>query len=219
MQSRDKRRLILRLVIEGFIVLALAVILAGPVSNLLGTVLGASVDMAPRWSPNADYVVFESTRNGSRDIYMVEVKTGKERRLTDSPAQDVNPSWSPSNDRIVFQSDRDGLWQIYELELASNQLQRLSDGKYNDENPQYSSDGQWISFNSVRDSGKNVIFVMAADGSGTTAISDPGGNSSNKVWSPQGHKITYQSDLNGTVEIYVYDIDTDKRDRVSTNLP
>ncbi len=217
MRTRDQRRLILRLGIEAFIVLALAVAISGPVGKLFGSIVGAPVDMAPHWSPDARYVVFESTRNGSRDIYMTEVKSSAETRLTDSPAQDVNPGWSPDSKKIVFQSDRDGLWQVYQIDLASKELERLSDGKGNDQNPQYSSDGKWISFDSVRDSGKNVIYIMAADGSGMKAVSDANANSTNKVWSPDGNQITYQSDLGGTAHIYVYDVDTSQTRQVSTD--
>jgi len=217
MLTRDQRRMILRYGIEIFVVLALAVAVSGPVGKLFGSIVGAPVDMAPHWSPNAKYVVFESTRNGSRDIYMAEVKSGAETRLTDSPAQDVNPSWSSDSAKIIFQSDRDGLWQVYQIDVASMELNRLSDGKANDENPQYSSDGKWISFNSIRDSGKSVIYIMAADGSGMKAISDTKGNSTNKVWSPDGHQITYQSDVTGEMAIYVFDVDSNQTQRVSAD--
>jgi TolB protein len=217
MLTRNQRRLILRIGIEIFIVLALAVAVSGPVGKLFGSIIGAPVDMAPHWSPNGKYVVFESTRNGSRDLYIAEVQSkGAETQLTDSPAQDVNPSWSSDGTKIIFQSDRDGLWQIYQIDVATKQAERLSDGKANDQNPQYSSDGKWISFDSVRDSGKSVIYVMASDGSGMKPISDATGDASNKVWSPGGHQITYQFDLKGNTAIFVYDVDTGQAHALST---
>jgi TolB protein len=215
MQMSSQRRQVLMFGAGLILGLAVAVVLAGYAGGLFGAALN-SVDMAPRWSPNAKYVVFESNRNGSRDIYMADVKSGDEARLTDSPAQDVKPNWAPDSGKIIFQTDRDGMWQIYELNLADKKAHRLSDGTSSDENAQYSPDGKWIAFNSARNGGKSVVYLMAADGSGLKPVSDPKGAVSNVVWSPDGSQITYQSDLSGKVDIYVYDISANTTRQVSS---
>src|SRR5258708_35062312 len=142
--------------------------------------------LSPMWSRDGKSIVYETPRNGSRDIYLVDVATGQETRLTESTASDVNPFWSPDSQKILFQTNRDGLWQIYELTLSTKAWQRLSHGQGSDINPQYSRDGKQIVFRSYQaaETNNTVIYTMNADGSNRLAISDPKGNTLNPSWSP-----------------------------------
>ena len=51
-----------------------------------------------------------------------------------------------------------------------------------------------------------VIYTMSVDGSNVQRISDPAGNASLQVWSPDNALIAYQSDLDGDLDIYVYEL-------------
>lgn len=55
-------------------------------------------DYFPSWSPDGDFVVFNSSRqhdhNGDWALYILEIKTGKTSLLFDSPGNDVFPDWS-----------------------------------------------------------------------------------------------------------------------------
>ena len=51
------------------------------------------------------------------------------------------------------------------------------------------------------------IYVMNADGSGTTALSPEGEDDTAPVWSPDGQKIAFVSQRDGNREIYVTDAD------------
>jgi Tol biopolymer transport system component len=50
----------------------------------------------PDWSPDGLQIVFDSVRNGNRDIYMINAGGGRRRRLTHDPAVELDPSWRPS---------------------------------------------------------------------------------------------------------------------------
>ncbi len=40
-------------------------------------------------------IVFESTRDGNREIYVMNADGSKQTRLTNNPALDAGPSWDP----------------------------------------------------------------------------------------------------------------------------
>ena len=163
-------------------------------------------DVAPVWSPNSQYLAYRSNRDGNWEIYLVNVVTGIEKRLTFNPANDTYPSWSPDGSKLVFQSDRSGIWQIYVADVKTNSKTLVSDGTHQDTYPTFSPDGTRILFRANAIGGDaQTIYVMNADGSDPEPISNPTGAATNAVWSSDGQLIAYQSNLDGDLDIYIYD--------------
>ncbi|MBN8595533.1 MAG: PD40 domain-containing protein [Anaerolineae bacterium] len=174
-------------------------------------------DIDPVWGPN-QYIVYESSRDGNWELYLFDVLSGTEARLTENPASDVNAYWSPDGTHLLFQSNRDGLWQIYSLDLLTMTWQRLSDGRGNDYDPVYSFDGSQIVFRSDRDgSTGTAIYVMNADGSAARSISDLAGDATNQIWSADSSLIAYQSNLDGDLDIYIYETATGQTRKLTDN--
>jgi Tol biopolymer transport system component/SH3-like domain-containing protein len=187
-----------------------------------------AVDIDPVWSPGGAFdagslIAFESNRDGDWNLYMLDVRTGVERQLTDDPANDLNAYWYPDGSKFLFQSDRDGMWQIYELDLTQTDefgmpiVTRLSDGVGDDLEPRYSNDGERILFRSYRDGEMSVVYVMNVDGTELQQISDPVGDARNAIWSPDDNLVTYDSDLDGDRDVYVYEFDSEVTRLVTDN--
>ena len=70
---------------------------------------------APSWSPDGASIVFAITKNGNADIYTLNLKTQKMRKLTTNWAIDTEPVWTPDGKTIIFTSDRGGLNQLDQL--------------------------------------------------------------------------------------------------------
>jgi TolB protein len=100
-------------------------------------------------------MVFRSTRDGNKEIYLMNSDGTNVRRITNDPADDTMPSISPTGDMIAFSSDRaGGLFQIY--------LQPIKDGKPDgpprqfthgfspNMHSRFSPDGQWLVYASAR---------------------------------------------------------------------
>ncbi len=189
-----------------------------------------AVDIDPVWSPGADadggnYVVYESARDGQYDLYLLDVRTGMERQLTDSPASDINAFWHPDGTKLLFQSDRDraGIFQIYELDLSAEDengfpvTTRLSDGEGNDRDAMYSNEGDRILFRRTASPDSSVIYVMDSDGQNVEMVSDPAGFASNAVWSPDDEIFAYQSNLDGDLDIYAYEFESEVTRLITEN--
>ena len=76
----------------------------------------------------------------------------------------------------------------------------------NEMGPYWSSDGTRITFISNRD-GNNEIYVMDADGSNQTRLTNDLGQDNRPSWSPDGTKIAFASARDGNSEIYVIDVE------------
>ncbi len=72
--------------------------------------------------------------------------------------------------------------------------------------PAWSPDGRRIAFFSERD-GQGDIWVMNADGSGATRLTDTRADEGYPWWSPDGRTITFDSDRDGGFDIWAMDAD------------
>jgi serine/threonine protein kinase len=72
----------------------------------------------PRWSPDSQWIAFDSTVDGNPEIYIISAAGGAARRLTNNPAPDFMPSYSPDGQWIYFGSDRSGTSQIWRVRAS-----------------------------------------------------------------------------------------------------
>src|SRR3990172_1844040 len=73
-----------------------------------------------------------------------------------------------------------------------------------------------IAFASERD-GNYEIYVMDADGSNPTNLTNDGATDGGPAWSPDGGKIAFTSERDGNYEIYVMDADGSNPTNLTNN--
>jgi TolB protein len=64
-------------------------------SNQVRLTHNESQDGHPDWSPDTNYIVFESERDGNFEIYVMNPDGSDPRNLTNNSLDDYLPSWSP----------------------------------------------------------------------------------------------------------------------------
>ncbi|WP_346817878.1 NTTRR-F1 domain [Bacillus paramobilis] len=74
-----------------------------------------------------------------------------------------------------------------------------------------------IAFTSTRD-GNAEIYVMNADGSNQTRLTNNAASDSDPAWSPDGQKIAFSSTRDGNNEIYVMNADGTNQTRLTNNV-
>jgi TolB protein len=89
------------------------------------TELGSAFN--PIWSPDSQWIAFESIAGGSLDIYIAPADgSAPPINLTDHPAPDYSPAWSPDGRAIAFVSNRTGSDDIYLITVDGRLLRRLT---------------------------------------------------------------------------------------------
>ena len=127
-------------------------------------------DIDPTWSPDGSMIAFASSRNGKRQLYVMDANGSNIRQLTDLNNMGGRSTWSPDGTKLAFYRGPTGDHDIFVINVDGTGLERLTHGGDN-LGPTWSPDGNWIAFTSFRD-GNNEIYVMHPDGTGATRLTD-----------------------------------------------
>lgn len=129
------------------------------------------------WSPGGGRLVYHSAtfeRPGRFDIFVVNLKSGSRRQLTDSTTRgfiSASPEWSPDGKRIVYSRTNDGDGEIMLMKSDGSNKRKLTENEVLDGQPSWSPDGRYIVFVRKVDE-KHQIFRMPADGDGVRRVSN-----------------------------------------------
>ncbi|HEY4359977.1 MAG TPA: hypothetical protein VGN17_03365 [Bryobacteraceae bacterium] len=162
-------------------------------------------------SPDARRVAVERTDpvTQNRDIWVIDIPTGKETQLTSDPAWDAFPLWSPDGSRIVFTSNRRGVFDLYEKPLNGPGAEELFYKSAEGKGPtSWSPDGRFLLFYSIGQ--PTHLRLLAASGPPDRAPApfvDPRFSSITARFSPNGRWIAYTSNESSTNEVSVRPFD------------
>ena len=164
-------------------------------SNVTRLTNSQASDTWPSCSPDGDRVAFVSDRDGNNEIYVMNIDGSGVTRLTYNTVGDGWPTWSPDSTRIAFVRGS----QVYVMNADGSNAHGLFEGQ----SPSWSPDGTRIAFYSKRD-GNAEIYVIEADGTGVTRLSDNSADDWYPSWSPDGRHIVFQSNRDGDFEFEIY---------------
>lgn len=148
----------------------------------------------PAWSPDGTMIAYHSDRERRTEIYVTDMDGTNHTRLTKSSSLNLWPSWSPDGSQIAFMSDRAGSYSDIFVMNADGMggVEQLTFGSSFDGMPAWSPDGR-IAFVSDRD-GNREIYVMNADGSGQSNLTNDPREDEFPAWSRDGARLAFARD-------------------------
>ena len=164
----------------------------------------SALDYNASLSPDGQWIVFTSERDGSADLYRARVDGSSLERLTADPAYDDQASWSPDGRSIVFVSTRrSGSTDIWTLDVATRATRHITAEAGGDFRPSWSPDGRWIAFSSDRGTQierdlpewehlhRTSIYLIRPDGHELRRLTDGSRFAGSPRWSPEGKRIVF----------------------------
>ncbi len=151
---------------------------------------GSYMVLTPRFSPNAQEIVYMSYAHNKPRVYLYNIDTGRQQVLGDFSGMTFSPRFSPDGNSVVMSLSKNGATNIYTLNLRSKAVRQLTNSRDIDTAPSFSPDGKKIVFESDR-SGTQQLYTMNVDGSGAQRITFEKGRYASPVWSPRGDYIAF----------------------------
>ena len=176
-----------------------------------------SIIIAPRWSPDGNFLAFTSFISGQPAVYLRNFKNGTEKKVASFEGLNMCGSFSPDSKKLLLTLSKDGNEEIYALEIDTLKLKRLTNNYSIDVSPTWSPDGKKIAFVSNR-AGSPQIYIMDADGNNVKRLTFEGKYNTSPAWSPHGDHLAYEGLVNDKYQIFSVDEDGNNPLQLTSNV-
>jgi hypothetical protein len=153
---------------------------------------------APTHEPHRQgWIAFASNREGTFDIYLLDMVRGTARPLTAGGGADRYPAWSPDGSQIVFASDRAGDDNLYVVDTGGGEPVQVTFDPAADRFPAWSPDGSQIAFSREGAAGADLLILDTACLPDPASCEDTlhavasGHHDLSPVWSPDGLRLAF----------------------------
>ncbi len=165
------------------------------------------LDTDPAWSRDGSQLVYSSDRaaNGNLDLYIRDMETGAEQRLTEIPFSDGQAAFSPDGKRVAFVSvlshaQGGEVWVVDTATKKATRLQRFPG--FVPSAPTWSSDGKLVMVATIfryaqGRAGVYKMMTIPADGGDGRFIEFTPHSSvalpidEGPIWSPDGRRVAF----------------------------
>jgi Tol biopolymer transport system component len=157
----------------------------------------ATPDRPPR-------IAFMSNRDGTFDVFLMDLDGRNVQNLTENEAQDGVPSYSQAARTFVFLTDRDlGTLGIYRMgEGGEAPAAMTTDPIPTTDQPQWSPNGEFIVYHAGEPNNLD-IYLVDVGANTVQPLVMTAGNDQFWGWSSDGSRILFTSDEAGSPAIYV----------------
>ena len=160
----------------------------------------------PRLSGDCKKILYQSNRTGKWQLYIMDIETKTQQRITVDRFNDNFPDWSADNKWIAFVSDRDGNEEIYLMKSDGSELKRLTNDTGRDIHPYFSPDGKYILFNSTRAGNSFDIYRYTIASGKTEQLTRSSDDETCARYSPDMKQIVYLKNNPTTDDVYVLNL-------------
>jgi Tol biopolymer transport system component len=167
---------------------------------------------SPVVSPDGSRIAFESNRNGTSDLYVIDANGRNVVRLTNSAANETRPVWSRDSKTLTFGVTTDGVTQIFSIDRSGKSLRPI--GSLQGRSPQVSPDGKRVVY-ATGGWTEMKLWSSALDGSDAKPLSDGAMAMWNAEWSPDGSHLAFTGSEATGLSVWVMRADGTERRKVT----
>ena len=154
---------------------------------------------------NAKRFSFNRQLQGNSDVWLIDIPSQIQHRLTSDTAVDAGAVWAPDGNRLVFRSSRNGKYDLFEKPAngATDEHPLLVTDQ--DKSPQdWSLDGKFLLYATQDPKTESDLWVLPLDGARKPfPVAQTSFDEVHGQISPDGRWLAYASNETGRYEIYV----------------
>jgi Tol biopolymer transport system component/DNA-binding CsgD family transcriptional regulator len=182
-------------------------------SDLKNITNDPSSDRFPSWSPDGK-IAFASDRTGNYEIYVINSDGDGLTMLTNSPTINTEPKWSANGEWIAYHCMQGSETQIcVQPAEGASQTVKIS-GTIPVWSPLKEAAVQTLAF-LCWSNGHSDICTVNPDGSEQVNLTNSSADETYPSWSPDGRWITYQSNQDDAISIYMLCADCSSAPKMS----
>ena len=146
-------------------------------------------------SPDGRWLAFAANKGDQWFVYLLDLRTRKDRILLQSEQSVLNPEFSPDGRWIAVQSDFEGdeNYNIYLVPVRGAHVQNITDTPFDSAFPRWSPDGTKIAFLSNRDGDRDNVFVVDTTGGDARQLTTVDDIVGELAWRPDGGSIAFSA--------------------------
>jgi Tol biopolymer transport system component len=125
----------------------------------------------PRFSPDGKRLAYSAwMRGGYRDIWLLDLESGRRTRLTYDRAIDRGPVFSPDGNTLYFSSDRSGIANLYAYRFDTGSMSQITNVMSGAFQPDVSPDGKTLLYVGYTAKGFDLYALSLAEASPSPAL-------------------------------------------------
>ncbi len=161
-------------------------------------------EIAANWSPNGRYVAYLSDQSGEYDIYIYDIKSKQNKRITtDGHIWRFNPVWSPDSQKLAF-SDKDHI--LWSVSIDGGKPQKLDSSSTNDiEHYRWSPDSRWLTYTKTENTGFSSIYVYDLNNNKAHKLSTASYHDYEPVFDDSGQYLLFLSNRDYNLAFSAYE--------------
>jgi Tol biopolymer transport system component len=152
-----------------------------------------SNEWLPSYSRDGDWIVFNSTRSGTSDVFRAQRRDGAIERLTDDARYEAHATFVDRDRAIVFHRQTDGDdYDIVRKDLATKAETPLAATALVEAYPAISPDERWIAYSSAAAAGAQPnLYLAPLAGGERRRLTEGADKDAYAAWSPDGRTIYF----------------------------
>ncbi len=145
------------------------------------------------YSRDGEWILFNSTRTGTSDLYRVHRGTQQLEQLTLDPRYEAHGQYFGRDRSIIFHRQTQGDdYDVVVRDLRTGSEQAIGATPFEEAYPAVSPDGRWIAFSAVPAAGAQPnLYVMRMDGGGRRRLTTSAAKDAYATWSPDGRSLYF----------------------------
>jgi TolB protein len=185
-------------------------------ANQRRVTVNRTLNIMPKWAPDARAIAFTSYRRGFPDLVISYIYEGRQETPTGGRSHNYLAAWSPDGKQIAFTSNRDGNAEIYVMNRDGSNVRRITNNPAIDTTPTWSPTGAQIAFTSDR-GGTPQVYVMGADGLNLRRISTDAPYCDRATWSPEArfNELAFVCKTGPGYDIKVYEFESGRTRQIT----
>lgn len=166
-----------------------------------------TLNLQPSLSLDGQSLAYTSYRDGFPNIYLRQMATGQEQRITSGSGLALPGTWSRDGQHLLLSQTENGNSDIFSYDRRSSRFKRLTTYWGIDVSPSFAPDGQRFVFTSDR-SGTPQLYIGDTRRRAAVRLTYNGPYNTSPVWSPHDDTIAFVGRSGGdTLDIYTIGAD------------